>query len=81
LSFSYVKNPQRIYWRLKQYVNEAADYESRTDFDVDSEDILAKTIQLAIPEYTSPTQWRYLFSALRYGRRRGVLVMITRIRE
>ena len=81
LSFSYIKNPQRIYWRLKQYVDEAADYESRTDFDVDSEDILAKTIQLAIPEYTSPTQWGYLFSALRYGRRRGVLVMITRIRE
>ncbi len=44
LSFSYIKNPQRIYWRLKQYVDEAADYESRTDFDVDSEDIPAKTI-------------------------------------
>ena len=38
-------------------------------------------IQLAIPEYTSPTQWRYLFWALGYGGERGVSIMITRIRE
>ena len=81
LSIGYIKNPQRIYWKLKQYVDAAADYEPRTDHDVDPSDIQARTIQLAIPEYTSPTQWRYLFWALRYGGERGVSIMITRIRE
>jgi hypothetical protein len=81
LSISYIKNPQRIYWKLKQYVDAATDYEPRTDHDVDPSDIQAKTIQLAIPEYTSPTQWRYLFWALGYGGERGVSIMVTRIRE
>ena len=29
LSMSYIRNPQRIYWQLKQYVDAAADYEPR----------------------------------------------------
>jgi len=81
LSFSYVRNPQRIYWRLKRYVDAAADYEPRTKFDLDATTIQAKMILLAVPEYTSPTQWRYLFAALRYGGERGVSIVITRIRE
>ena len=81
LSVSYIKDPQRIYWRLKTYVDAAADYEPRTRTDVVPGDIQAKTIQLAIPEYTSPTQWRYLFSALRYGGERRVSIVITRIRQ
>jgi hypothetical protein len=81
LSISYIRNPQRIYWKLKQHVDAAADYEPRTNDDVDPSDIQSKMIQLAIPEYTSPTQWRYLFWALGYGRERGVSITITRIRE
>jgi hypothetical protein len=81
LRFSYVKNPQRIYWRLKSYVDAAADYEPWTKFDLDATTIQAKMILLAVPEYTSPTQWRYLFAALRYGGERGVSIVITRIRE
>ena len=81
LSISYIRNPQRIYGQLKQYVNAGADYKPRTHDDVDPSEIQAKTIQLAIPEYTSPTQWRYLFWALGYGGERGVSIMITRIRE
>ncbi len=81
LSVSYIKNPQTIYWRLKRYIDAAADYEPRTDTDVDPATIETKTIQLANPEYTSPTQWRYLFAAIRYGRERDVWVVITRIRE
>jgi hypothetical protein len=48
---------------------------------VDPTKIQSKMTQLAIPEYTSPTQWRYLIWALGYGKDRGVSIMITRIRE
>lgn len=81
LRFSYVRNPQRIYWRLKSYVDAAADYEPWTKFDLDPTTIQAKKILVAVPEYTSPTQWRYLFAALRYGGERRVSIVITRIRE
>lgn len=82
LSVGYIKKPQIIYWRMKNYIDSAADYsDPRPDIDLDLRDVLSKTIHLAIPEYTSPTQWRYLFAAIRYGRERGVRVIITRIRE
>jgi filamentous hemagglutinin len=81
LSVSYITNPQRIYWRLKRYADAAADYEPRAKFDLAPSKIESKTIHLAIPEYTSPTQWRYLLIAIRYGRERGVSLVITRIRE
>jgi hypothetical protein len=80
-SISYIRNPQQIYWRLKQYVDAAADYEPWAYFDADPATIQTRMIQLAIPEYTSPTQWRYLFWALKYGSERGVWIEITRIRE
>jgi hypothetical protein len=81
LSVSYIKNPQRIYWRMKGYVDATVDYKPRTDFDVDPTEIESRTIHLAIPEYTSSTQWRYLFMSILYGRERGVSLVITRIRE
>jgi len=55
--------------------------EPRTQADIVPGDIQVKTIQLAIPEYASPKQWRYLFSALRYGGERRVSIVITRIRQ
>lgn len=81
LSVSYIKKPERIYQKLKGYVDAAADYEPRVGADLDPSDIRSKTIQLAISEYTSPTQWQYLQRAKRYGRDRGVSIVITRIRE
>jgi hypothetical protein len=38
-------------------------------------------IELAVPEYTSPTQRRYLYAAIIYGKERGVRVVITRVKE
>jgi hypothetical protein len=55
--------------------------EPRVDTDVLPAEITSKTIQLAVPEYTSPSQWLYLNLGIGYGRRRGVWVVITRIRE
>ncbi|HWG04865.1 MAG TPA: hypothetical protein VG271_07610, partial [Beijerinckiaceae bacterium] len=81
LSVSYIKNPQRIYWRMRSYVRAAANYSPRVDSDLNPIKIKSKTIQLGIPEYTSRKQWRYLFAAIFYGREHGVRIVITRIRE
>jgi hypothetical protein len=50
LSVSYIKNPQVIYWRMKGYIDAAADYEPRPAIDVDPATIESRTIHLAIPE-------------------------------
>jgi len=81
LSAGYIKNPQRIYSTLKRNIDAAADYEPRTRSDIDPADISSKTMHLAIPEYTSPTRWRYLNRAILYGKEHGVTVVIMRVRE
>src|SRR5262249_29492262 len=81
LSVTYIKNPQSIYGKVAGYVDQAADYQPRARYDVDPTQIESKTIHLAIPEYTSSTQWRYLNQAIEYGKQRGVSIVITRIRE
>ncbi|MHB8884774.1 MAG: endonuclease toxin domain-containing protein [Methylovirgula sp.] len=81
LSVTYIKNPQKVYGQLKSYVDDVADYRPRNDSDLKSANIELKTIHLAIPEYTSPAQWRYLHEGIIYGKERGVRIVITRIRE
>lgn len=81
LSVSCIKDPRRIYGQLADYVDEIIDYEPRVDSDITPAEIQSKTLQLAIPEYTSPTQWRYLLRAIIYGKDNGVSIVITRIRE
>lgn len=81
LSVGYIKNPQRIFSRLRSYVDDAVDYEPGTRSDLDPAIIESRTIHLAIPEYTSPTQWRYINRAIIYAKENGVTIVITRIRE
>ena len=81
LSVSCIKDPRRIYGQLADYVDEIIDYEPRVNSDITPAEIQSKTLQLAIPEYTSPTQWRYLLRAIIYGKDNGVSIVITRIRE
>jgi hypothetical protein len=81
LSAAYIKNPQNIYKKVVGYVDDTVNYERRKDSDVDPADIKSKTIHLAIPEWTSPTQWRHLNRAIVYGKDNGVKIVITRIRE
>ena len=81
LSAGYIKNPQSIYKNLKGYVDDAIDYERLRESDLVAADIKSKTIHLAIPEWTSPTQWQYLIRAIIYGKDNGVRIVITRIRE
>ncbi len=81
-TFNRIKNPQVVYKKLKEYIDAAANYKKpRAWFDLDPAKIKSKTIQLAIPEYTSPAQWRQLYRAILYGKKYGVRVVITRIRE
>ena len=82
LTVARIKNPQSIYYKLKTYIDDAKNYdEPRVDTDVPPVGITSREIQLAIPEYTSPRQWLYLNLGIGYGRRHGVSVVITRIRE
>ena len=77
----YVDNPRRIYLQLKCYIDAAANYNApRTKNDVDPVLIKSRTIQLAVPEFTSPAQELQLFRAIRYGKKRGVSLVITKIR-
>jgi hypothetical protein len=79
---SYITKPQKIFDKVRPYVDAVVNYdEPRANFDIDPVLIKSKTIQLSIPEHTSPEQWRYLLRAIIYGKENGVPVVITRIRE
>jgi filamentous hemagglutinin len=80
LSVTYIKKPQKIYGKLKVYVDAAADYTPRSSSDLNLNLIEKKTIQLAVPEYTAPAQWQRILRAITYGKRRGVAIIVTRIR-
>jgi filamentous hemagglutinin len=81
LTYSRITNPQSIYGKLTQYVDAAANYTPRASIDVDPSLIRTKTIQLAVPEYTSAEQWQYISRAVQYGRQKGVSVIVTRIKS
>jgi hypothetical protein len=55
---TYIRKPPEIYRQVTGYVDDAVNYQPRKSFDVDSALISSRTIQLAIPEHTSPEQWR-----------------------
>ena len=80
LSVSVIKKPQQILSRLRGYINKLENYQPIKDSDLDPDRIRSKTIQLAVPQYTSPRQWRYLNLAIGYAREHGVSLIITRIR-
>jgi hypothetical protein len=81
LSVSRIRNPQNIYGEIKGYVNEAMDYQPVKQSDLDPAQIKSKSIYLAVPEWTSPTQWRHLIRATIYGKDNGVPIVIIRVRE
>jgi len=81
LASAYISNPQAICDDLKVYIDAVADYAPRSQNDLALAQIKLKTIHLAIPDRTSPVQWRYLFRAERYANRRNVSMIITQIRE
>lgn len=77
---TYILKPQEIYKKVTGYVDKVVNYTPSRSTDVDPALIGSKTIELAIPEQTSPEQWRYLLRAIIYGKDNGVKVVVTRIR-
>jgi filamentous hemagglutinin len=80
LCVSYLANPGRVYWQLKRCIDVAADLEPHTVSGLELGRLLKKTVHLAIPETSTPEQWRHLYRAIVYGKKRGVSLVITRIR-
>ena len=78
---SYVKKPQGIYKEIKGYVDEVLDYEPIKQIDLDPALIESKSIYFAIPEWTSPTQWRHIIRGVIYGKDNGVSIVIIRVGE
>ncbi len=74
-----IRKPQEIYKRVTRYVDEVVNA-PRRGTDVDPAVISSKTIELAIPEQTSPEQWRYLLRAIIYGKDNRVKIVVTRIK-
>jgi filamentous hemagglutinin len=79
-TMTYIRKPQEIFRKLRLYIDTAINYERIRISDLDPAEIQSKTVQLAIPEHTSPEQWRQLVRAIIYGKENGVTVVITRIR-
>ena len=78
---AYMRDPQGIYDELKICIDAIADYAPSSQGDLALEQIKPKTIHLAVPELTSPVQWRYLHRAERYANSRNVSMIVTRVRE
>lgn len=77
----YMRNPQAIYDALKTCIDAVADYVPTSQDDLALAQIKSRTIHLAVPELTSPVQWRYLHRVERYANSRNVSMIVTRIRE
>lgn len=79
-SYHYAKSPGEIYYRVKRYIDKAANYTPAQAHEVLPSLIKSKTIHLAVPEATSPVQWRQLSRAARYAKSRGISLIVTRVR-
>ncbi len=80
LSPSYIKNPRRIFTVIKGYVDAAEKYKPRTQTDLDPLVIDKKTIHLAVPDFTSASQWRHVMRAILYAKERKITLVVTRVR-
>ena len=82
-TYNYRAFPERIFSRLKSYIDDAASYElatTRAAVRVPLDQISSREIQLAVPEETSPAQWERIIRAQRYSESRGVRFVVTRIK-
>ncbi len=80
LSYSYINDPQKVYSRVKGYVDAAANYSrQRVKSDVDPATINLRSLRLGVRNYISPAQWKNLYRAVLYARSRGVRIKIWRI--
>jgi hypothetical protein len=82
-SYWYAKNPANVYYTLARYIREAAEYDNGPKpkkINIDRSEISARQIQLAVPLYTSQAQWQQIKRAIKYGRDRGISVIVSKVR-
>jgi acyl-[acyl carrier protein]--UDP-N-acetylglucosamine O-acyltransferase len=77
----YVQNPVNIYYRIRGWVNDAANFtKSRVGSSVmQDEDIAAKEIQLAIPADASPVQLEQIARGAAYAGEQDVNLVVTEV--
>jgi len=78
LTLSRLTNPVQLYRQLVKYVDEAAEFSEvgLRKIDLTPGNVKSRGIQVAIPSGTTAEQMQQLDEAVRYGRSRGVNVMI-----
>jgi len=74
-------NLSSIFDELKACIDAIADYAPASQAELALTQIKSRTIHLAIPYRTAPLQWRPLYEAVAYAKKRSVSMIITRIRD
>jgi hypothetical protein len=81
-AFTYASDPQKIYFRLIKYVDDAEKYKFgefwRKVRSYRGKKI--REIQVAVPEITSPSQWHQIYRAISYAKSRDISMKITMIK-
>src|SRR6185312_10343866 len=81
--YTYASNPAAVYYRMRLYIDAAADYGSKRIVGAQNlrpERIRSREVHLAVPADTTPEQWQQLYKSIAYGRSRGIRVEVTRIK-
>jgi hypothetical protein len=82
LTLSRLTNPARLYQQLVEYIDEAAEFSEPwpEEFELTASKINFRIMQVAIPPGTNAEQMQQLYEAVQYGRSRGVIVIIRKVK-
>ena len=77
-----MKNPNQIYSTIKTYIDDAANFREYTLSGryLNASQIRNRELFLAIPDKTTPEQWKQIQRVVEYGGSKNVTVRITRIK-
>jgi RHS repeat-associated protein len=75
---SRVSKPERVYSTLRRDINKAANFEnySLQGKSIDSSEISARVVRVAVPRSTNAEQWMQIQRAVQHGREVGVEVIV-----
>ncbi|MDX7988700.1 filamentous hemagglutinin N-terminal domain-containing protein [Xenorhabdus sp. 12] len=79
---SRLQKPEQISSQLNGYINEMAKFEKTTkgEFKINNDMIKQKTLYLAVPEKTTPTQWAEINKSISYAADKNIDVKVTIVR-
>jgi len=76
-------NPSQVYHSLKGNVDAIALFDkpaSLRGVTIRPQDIKVRELRVAVPEGTTPAQWKQIQRAIEYGKQNGVTVRVTRVK-